>query len=91
MVLSRALFGTRDKGEILRLAMDHVAAAGPYSAKAGYLRVDGDLVPSPRDGQIHALAVDRRVRELTGQDGPVTVPGRPWGWALGLGPGAART
>ncbi|MER7813024.1 helix-turn-helix domain-containing protein [Streptomyces sp900116325] len=84
MVLSSALFDTRDEGEILRLAMDHIAAAGPYSAEAGYLRVDGDLVPGPRGRQIHALAVDRRVRELAGQDGPVTVPGWPWGRALGL-------
>lgn len=64
--------------------MDHIAAAGPYSAEAGYLRVDGDLVPSPEDGQAHALAVDQRVRELAGQDGPVNVPDRPWGQALGL-------
>ncbi|SFG98354.1 PucR family transcriptional regulator [Streptomyces mirabilis] len=84
MLLSRALFDTPDEGEILSLAMDHIAAAGPYSAEAGYLRVDGELVPRPRDGQIRASAVDRRVRELNGQDGPVTVPGRPWGWALGL-------
>ncbi|MGV9620407.1 PucR family transcriptional regulator [Streptomyces tendae] len=28
--------------------------------------------------------MDRRVRELAGQDGPVTVPDRPWGRALGL-------
>lgn len=84
MVLSRALFDTPDEGEILRLAMDHIAAAGPYSAEAGYLKVDGDLVPSPRNRQTHASAVNRRVRELAGQDGPVTVPGRPWGRALGL-------
>ncbi|WP_406376373.1 helix-turn-helix domain-containing protein [Streptomyces sp. NBC_00647] len=83
-LLSRALFDTPDEGEILRLAMDHIAAAGPYSAEAGYLKVDGDLVPSPRNGQTHASAVGRRVRELAGQDGPVTVPGRPWGRALGL-------
>lgn len=84
MALSRALFDTPDEGEILRLAMDHIAAAGPYSAEAGYLEVDGDLVPSPRNRQTHASAVNRRVRELAGQDGPVTVPGRPWGRALGL-------
>nr|WP_260618263.1 helix-turn-helix domain-containing protein [Streptomyces sp. WAC07149] len=64
--------------------MDHVAAAGPYSAEAGYLRVDGDLVRCPRGRRTHALAVDRRVRELTGRDGAVTVPGKPWGRALGL-------
>jgi DNA-binding PucR family transcriptional regulator len=84
MVLSRTLFDTPDEGEILRLAMDRIAAAGPYSAEAGYLEVDGDLVPSPRNRQTHASAVNRRVRELAGQDGPVTVPGRPWGRALGL-------
>ncbi|WP_431944884.1 PucR family transcriptional regulator [Actinacidiphila sp. bgisy167] len=84
MALSHALFDTPDEGEILRLAMSHVAAAGPYSAEAGYLEVDGELVPSTGNGEIHAAAVDCRVRELAGQDGPVTVPGRPWGRALGL-------
>ncbi|MFD9048450.1 PucR family transcriptional regulator [Streptomyces zaomyceticus] len=84
MTLSSALFDTLDEGEILSLAMDHVAAAGPYGAEAGYLTVDGALVPSPRNGQVHALAVDRRVRELAGEDGPVTVPGRPRARALGL-------
>ncbi|MFF8532978.1 PucR family transcriptional regulator [Streptomyces sp. NPDC015532] len=83
-VLSRARLDTPDEDEILRLAMDHIAAAGPYSAEAGYLKVDGDLVPSPRNGQTHVSAVGRRVRELAGRDGPVTVPGRPWGRALGL-------
>ncbi|MGV9420116.1 PucR family transcriptional regulator [Streptomyces sp. NPDC003674] len=88
VALSRALFGTPDEVEILRLAMDHIAAAGPYSAEAGYLKVGGDLVPGPRNGQMHALAVSRRLRELAGQDGNVTVPGRRWGRALGLrGPG----
>ncbi|MEV7157638.1 helix-turn-helix domain-containing protein [Streptomyces misionensis] len=84
VALSRALFGSTDEVEILRLAMDHVAAAGPYSAEAGYLNMGGDLVPSPRDGQTPAPAVSRRVRELAGRDGDVTVPGRPWGRALGL-------
>ncbi|GEK03323.1 hypothetical protein TNCT1_55990 [Streptomyces sp. 1-11] len=88
VALSRALFGTPDEVEILRLAMDHIAAAGPYSAEAGYLKVGGDLVPGPRNRQMHALAVSRRLRELAGQDGNVTVPGRRWGRALGLrGPG----
>ncbi|MFC9842218.1 PucR family transcriptional regulator [Streptomyces sp. NPDC060223] len=83
-VLSRTLFDTPDEGEILRLAMDHIAATGPYRAEAGYLQVGGDLVLSPRNGQTHASAVGRRVRELAGQDGPVTVPGSPWGRILGL-------
>ncbi|MFE5491430.1 PucR family transcriptional regulator [Streptomyces virginiae] len=84
MELSHALFEAPSEGEILRLAMHHIAAAGPYCAEAGYLQVDGDLVASPRNEHLHAASVDRRVRELEGQDGPVTVPDRPWGWALGL-------
>ncbi|MER5510418.1 helix-turn-helix domain-containing protein [Streptomyces sp. NPDC002766] len=83
-VLPRALFDTLDEGEILRLAMDHMAAAGPFRAETGYLKVGGDLIPSPRNGQTHASAMGRRVRELAGRDGPVTVPGRPWGRALGI-------
>ncbi|MGW2689229.1 PucR family transcriptional regulator [Streptomyces sp. NPDC001414] len=84
LVLSRALFDTPDENEILRLAMDHVAAAGPYRAEAGYLEVGGGLVPSPRCRKTHASAVGRRVRELAGRDGPVSVPGSPWGRALAL-------
>ncbi|MEU5119915.1 PucR family transcriptional regulator [Streptomyces asoensis] len=84
MALSRALSDAPDEDEILRLAMDHIAAAGPYRAEAGYLKVGGDLVPSPRNGRAHASAVGRRVRDLAGRDGPVTVPGRSWGRALGL-------
>lgn len=81
---SRVLFEAPSEGEILRLAMRHIGAAGPYCAEAGYLQVDGDLVPSPRNDHTHAVSVDRRVRELEGRDGPVTLPERPWGWALGL-------
>ncbi|MGW5731283.1 MULTISPECIES: PucR family transcriptional regulator [Streptomyces] len=84
MAFSRVLLEAPDEGEVLRLAMHHVTAAGPYSAEAGYLQVDGDLVPSPGNGQTHAAAVNRRVRELAGHDGPVTIPGRLWGWALAL-------
>ncbi|MGV9628541.1 PucR family transcriptional regulator [Streptomyces sp. NPDC003487] len=88
VALSRAQFDAPDEGEILRLAMDHIVAAGPYSAEAGYLKVGGDLVPCPWNGRTHASTVGRRVRELAGQDGDVTVAGRPWGRALGLrGPG----
>ncbi|MCO4698796.1 hypothetical protein LRR80_04885 [Streptomyces sp. RO-S4] len=82
--LSHALLETLDETEILGLAMAHVAAAGPYSAEAGYVEMGGDLVPTPTNGRMHASAVDRRVRELAGHDGPVTVRGRPWGRAFGL-------
>lgn len=82
--LSRALFSAADEDTILGLAMDRIAAAGPCRAEAGYLAVDGDLRPSPKNGMTHASAVGRRVRELDGQDGPVSVPGTPWSRAVGL-------
>ncbi|MFD8566749.1 PucR family transcriptional regulator [Streptomyces sp. NPDC059639] len=82
--LSRALLNTTDEGEILRLAMDRVAAAGPYRAEAGYLEVDGELLPSPAPGPVRASGLRSAVRKLAGRDGPVSVPGRPWGRALGL-------
>ncbi|MFF2102321.1 PucR family transcriptional regulator [Streptomyces sp. NPDC058202] len=83
-VLSRALFDTPDEGTILQLTMDHIAAAGPFRAEAGYLTLDGDLRLSPKNGMTRASALDQGVRELAGQDGPVTVPGSPWCRALGL-------
>lgn len=82
--VSRALFDTRDEIEILRLAMDHVSAVGPYRAEAGYLRGHGWLMPGPQAGPDRASAIDRAVRELTGSDGPVSVPGRSRGRALAL-------
>ncbi|WP_107092200.1 PucR family transcriptional regulator [Streptomyces sp. NRRL B-1140] len=88
LAISRLMFDSRNEGEILRLAMDHLSAVGPYRAEAGYLRVHGRLVSSPQGGPDPASAVDRTVRELTGQDGPVAVPGRSRGRALALhGPG----
>ncbi|MFD6620180.1 transcriptional regulator, partial [Streptomyces albidoflavus] len=83
-----------DEGEILRLAMDGVAAAGPYRAEAGYLVMDGELLRSPPTGQTTSpptgpdrdadSALGSVVRQLAGQDGRVSVPGRGWGRALGL-------
>ncbi|MFF2384529.1 PucR family transcriptional regulator [Streptomyces sp. NPDC058108] len=83
-VLALSLFGILDEDRILRLAMDHVAAAGPFHAEAGYLEVGGNLVPSWENGQKNASVVGQRVRQLAGQDGSVLIPGRPWGRALGL-------
>jgi sugar diacid utilization regulator len=80
---SRVLLGTPDEGDILRLAMGHVAATGPYRAVAGYLEVDGELVPDPT-GAAPAPGLGRRLRDLAGDDGPVRVSGGSWGRALGL-------
>ena len=82
LTVSHALTDARNEDEILRLAMEHVPAVGPYTAEAGYLRVNGRLAPVPRAGTDHPPAVDRAVRELAGRDGPVDVPGRSPGRAL---------
>ncbi|MFF5239408.1 PucR family transcriptional regulator [Streptomyces microflavus] len=83
--LLRDLFATWDESKILRLAMDHVAAAGPYTAEAGYLlEAGGDLVPSAGNRQDHALMMQSKVRDLGGRDGSVAVPGRRGGQALAL-------
>ncbi|MET9150999.1 PucR family transcriptional regulator [Streptomyces griseoflavus] len=84
VALSYALLDTLDEAEILGLAMAHVEAVGAYRAEAGFVERGGDLIPAPVNGRNHPSAVDRRVRELAGRDGPVTVPDRPWGRALGL-------
>ncbi|WP_439812524.1 PucR family transcriptional regulator [Streptomyces sp. P9-2] len=91
LTVSHALTEARNEDEILRLAMEHVPAVGPYTAEAGYLRVNGRLAPVPRAGTDHPPAVDRAVRELAGRDGPVDVPGRSPGRALALrGPGGVH-
>ncbi|MFI9373847.1 PucR family transcriptional regulator [Streptomyces parvulus] len=82
--LSYALLDTLDEAEILGLAMAHVEAVGAYRAEAGFVERGGGLIPAPANGRNHPSTMDRRVRELAGQDGPVTVPDRPWGRALGL-------
>ncbi|MFI5854928.1 PucR family transcriptional regulator [Streptomyces parvulus] len=82
--LSYALLDTLDDAEILELAMAHAEAVGAYRAEAGFVERGGDLFPAPANGRNHASAVDQRVRELAGRDGPVTVPDRPWGRAFGL-------
>ncbi|XIG73152.1 transcriptional regulator [Streptomyces sp. SGAir0957] len=83
-MLFSALLDAPDEGEILRLAMERVAAAGPYRAEAGYLVEEGELLPGSATGPVPAPALVGVVRQLAGRDGPVSVPGRRWGRALGL-------
>ncbi|MEU5026710.1 helix-turn-helix domain-containing protein [Streptomyces milbemycinicus] len=94
LLRSTALFDSRDETEILHRAMALVGAVGPGRAEAGYLMVGGALTrhhaTDGADGH-PAAALDDRVRELAGRDGPVRLSGRAWGWAYALRePGGLR-
>ncbi|MFJ9241813.1 PucR family transcriptional regulator [Streptomyces sp. NPDC101776] len=84
LVLSHALFACAEQSEIVRLAMRHVRALGPYRAEAGYLATSDGLsrVPGP-DGEAPTVD-DARMKELGAADGSVSLPERSWNWAFGL-------
>jgi sugar diacid utilization regulator len=84
LTLSGAMSGCEEESEILHLAMARVASVSPCSAEAGYLLVDQHLTRSPADSPGATAAVDRQVRELVEQDGPVALSGSAWGWAFAL-------
>ncbi|MBK3563327.1 helix-turn-helix domain-containing protein [Streptomyces sp. MBT62] len=84
LVLSHALFSCAEQGEIVRSAMRHVSALGPYHAEAGYLATGDGLsrVPGPDAGA--STVDDARMQELGAADGSVSLPERSWNWAFGL-------
>ncbi|WP_405988012.1 PucR family transcriptional regulator [Streptomyces sp. NBC_00986] len=84
LVLSHALFTCAEHSEIVRLAMRHVSALGPYHAEAGYLATGDGLsrVPGPDAGA--PTVDDARMKALGAADGSVSLPERSWNWAFGL-------
>ncbi|MFC5214151.1 PucR family transcriptional regulator [Streptomyces coerulescens] len=90
LVLSHVLLNCAEQSEIVRLAMRHVSALGPYHAEAGYLAKDDGLSRVPGH-EVGAPTVDDTgmvdntgVKELGEADGSVSVPERSWTWAFGL-------
>ncbi|MFJ8743053.1 PucR family transcriptional regulator [Embleya sp. NPDC127516] len=84
LVLSHTLFTCAEQSEIVRLAMRHVSALGPYHAEAGYLAT-GDGLSRVRGHDARAPRVaDARMKELGEADGCVSLPERSWTWAYGL-------
>ncbi|MFI6979082.1 PucR family transcriptional regulator [Embleya sp. NPDC050154] len=84
LVLSHTLFTCAEQSEIVRLAMRHVSALGPYHAEAGYLAT-GDGLSRVRGHDARAPRVaDARMTELGEADGCVSLPERSWTWAYGL-------
>ncbi|MEU9213004.1 helix-turn-helix domain-containing protein [Streptomyces sp. NPDC048415] len=84
LVLSHTLFTCAEQSEIVRLAMRHVSALGPYHAEAGYLAT-GDGLSRVRGHDAGAPKVDdARMKELGEADGSVSLPERSWTWAFGL-------
>ncbi|MFF9244778.1 PucR family transcriptional regulator [Streptomyces sp. NPDC014776] len=84
LVLSRTLFTCTEQSEIVRLAMRHVSALGPYSAEAGYLATGDALSRVPGQDTRVTTVDDARMKELGEADGAVSVRERPWNWAFGL-------
>ncbi|MGQ4365203.1 PucR family transcriptional regulator [Streptomyces sp. SAS_272] len=84
LVLSHTLFTCAEQGEIVRLAMRHVSALGPYHAEAGYLAT-GDGLSRVSGHDAGAPAVDdAQMKELGEADGSVSLPERSWNRAYGL-------
>ncbi|MGW0291173.1 PucR family transcriptional regulator [Streptomyces tuirus] len=84
LALSRTLFTCTEQNEIVRLAMRHVSALGPYNAEAGYLATDDGLSRVPAHDAGARTVDDARLKELGEADGSVSLPERPWDWAFGL-------
>jgi hypothetical protein len=84
LVLSHALLNCADQSEIVRLAMRHISALGPYNAEAGYLATGDGLSRVPGHSAGPPTVDDARMKELGEADGSVSLPERPWNWAFGL-------
>ncbi|MFF0110907.1 PucR family transcriptional regulator [Streptomyces hirsutus] len=84
LVLSRTLFTCAEQSEIVRLAMRHVSALGPYHAEAGYLATGDGLSRVPGHDAGAPTVDDARMKELGEADGSVSLPERSWTWAFGL-------
>ncbi|MFJ4199742.1 PucR family transcriptional regulator [Streptomyces sviceus] len=84
LVLSHTLFTCAEQGEIVRLAMRHVSALGPYHAEAGYLATDDGLTRVPGHDARAPAVDDAEMKELGEADGSVYLPERSWNRAYGL-------
>ncbi|MGW0945881.1 PucR family transcriptional regulator [Streptomyces sp. NPDC002623] len=84
LVLSHTLFTCAEQSEIVRLAMRHVRALGPYHAEAGYLATGDGLSRVPGHDAGAPTVDDAQMKELGEADGSVYLPERPWSWAFGL-------
>ena len=64
LVLSHTLFSCAEQSEILRLAMRHVSALGPYHAEAGYLVTGDGLSRVPGHDAGASKVDDARMKEF---------------------------
>ncbi|MDH6493794.1 helix-turn-helix domain-containing protein [Streptomyces sp. SAI-149] len=84
LALSHTLFTCAEQSEIVRLAMRHVSALGPYHAVAGYLATGNGLSRVPSHDTEAPTVDDAQMSELGEADGSVSLPERPWNRAFGL-------
>jgi hypothetical protein len=84
-VLSMRMVDGREEAEILRLAMSAVSTLGRCRAADGYLVVaEQRLERLEAPGADPGSALEEQVAALAGEDGRVSLPARPWAWALSL-------
>lgn len=84
LALSHALFDGADEREILKAALAHVAALGPYRAEAGLLSNDDSPVGVAGSADAVEADIGAQLQKLARADGPVTLPERSWCWGFGL-------
>jgi hypothetical protein len=80
--LSELNFERLDVSQILEAAAAAVPGLAPCRVEAMYRCIDGDLIPWPQSRSQH-LDWGKLLSE-SGGDGPVEMPGRPWGRAFAL-------
>lgn len=81
-VVSTMMFDGREADDIVRLAATSVPSLSGCGVKAVYLITDGAL--SRRDGAEPDAELDRQVRLLGGDSGPLVLTGGGWCWGFAL-------
>lgn len=82
--LSAAMADSPQADDVLLLASSAVLGWSSCDVAAGYLLRNGELERSTVGWLPISPAVDGRVAELDGTDGPVRLAGRPWATAVAL-------
>ena len=81
--ISMLMFETRDDDAILRLAVTSAPALSDCEVVASYLVIRGVLT-SRTDIESANPSIAAQVGSLSGNTGPIVLPGGAWGWCFAL-------